>query len=96
MATLDAKKTLKNLKSKGFQPANSKSVDHHWIEFWYKGKLTRAKTKISHGEKELDAFLISAMSKQTYLSKNEFIDLANYPMTQAAYEDILKSKGYLD
>jgi hypothetical protein len=36
------------------------------------------------------------MSKQTYLSKNEFIDLANCPMTQAAYEDILKSKGYLD
>ena len=96
MPTLDAKKTLKNLKSKGFVPAKSKSVDHHWIEFWYNGKLTRARTKISHGEKELNSFLISSMSKQTCLNKNEFMDLANCPMSQNKYEEILRSKGYID
>ncbi len=96
MPVLDAKKTLKNLMSKGFVPAKSKSVDHHWIEFWYKGKLTRVKTKISHGEKELNAFLIMAMSKQTYLSKNEFMDLANCPMSQGSYEGILRSKGFIE
>jgi predicted RNA binding protein YcfA (HicA-like mRNA interferase family) len=96
MPALDAKKTLKNLKSKGFVHAKSKSVDHNWIEFWHNGKLTRARTKISHGEKELDSFLISCMSKQTCLSKNEFMDLANCPMSQDTYENILRAKGYID
>ena len=96
MATLDAKRTLKNLKSKGFESAKSKSVDHNWIEFWYNGKLTRVKTKISHGEKELNDYLISCMSKQTYLSKNEFFDLANCPMSKEKYLTILKGKGFID
>jgi predicted RNA binding protein YcfA (HicA-like mRNA interferase family) len=87
MATLDAKQTLKNLKSKGFAVAKSKSVDH---------KLTRARTKISHGEKELNDYLISCMSKQTLLSKNEFIDLAKCPMSQTEYEKILRNKGFIE
>ena len=96
MATLDAKQTLKNLKSKGFAVAKSKSVDHNLIEFWYNGKLTRARTKISHGEKELNDYLISCMSKQTLLSKNEFIDLAKCPMSQTEYEKILRNKGFIE
>ncbi len=96
MSPIDAKKTLKNLKSKGFASAKSKSVDHNWIEFWYNGKLTRVKTKLSHGEKELNDYLIKCMSDQTYLSKNEFRDLALCPMSQEKYETILKSKGIIE
>jgi len=95
MAPIDSKKTLKNLKKKGFFQAKSKSVDHNWIEFWYDGKLTRVKTKISHGEKALKEYLISCMYNQRYLSKNKFRDLALCPMSQDKYESILRNKGYI-
>lgn len=96
MSPIDAKKTLKNLQKKGFVPAKSKSVDHHWIEFWHNGQLTRVKTKISHGEKELNDYLIGCMSNQTYLTKSEFRDLALCPMSQDVYVSILRNKGFVD
>ncbi|HLP51135.1 MAG TPA: hypothetical protein VK154_09655 [Chitinophagales bacterium] len=96
MSPLDAKKTLKNLKSKGFVLAKHKSDDHIWIEFWHKGKLTRVKTKISHSSKELNDYLIKCMSNQTYLSKSEFVDLATCPLSHEAYIAILKTKKIIE
>ena len=39
MAVLDAKKTYKNLKSKGFEDADNKSDDHKYLNFFYNEKL---------------------------------------------------------
>jgi hypothetical protein len=95
MATLDTKKAYKNFCKKGFQEAKSKSPDHKWIEFWFDGKLTRIRTKFSHGKKEVDNSLIGLMSKQIKLSKLEFMEFADCKLSEASYIKILKGKELL-
>jgi predicted RNA binding protein YcfA (HicA-like mRNA interferase family) len=95
MAVLPAKKSYQHLKSKGFQEASNKSVDHKWLEFWYDGKLTRIKTKMSHGAKEIDDGLISLMARQTYLSSNQFIKMAECTISEKEYIELLKQKNII-
>jgi hypothetical protein len=89
MPVLDAKRTLQNLLSKGFV---TKKGDHKFLEFYYNGKFI-LHTKISHGEKELEDFHIGMMKRQCRLEKKEFLDLANCPLSEDAYIDILKKNG---
>jgi predicted RNA binding protein YcfA (HicA-like mRNA interferase family) len=95
MAVLDAKKTYKNLLKKGFADAKNKSIDHKYLELFDNGRLI-LHTKISHGETDLGHYLIKQMSLQCKLEKNEFMDLANCPMSKNVYFDILKAKGYIE
>lgn len=95
MAAIDAKKTYQNLLSKGFQAATNKSVDHKWLEYWYQGKLTRIRTKMSHGAKEIDDGLISLMARQTYLTSKQFRDFAECNITGPQYIDILKVRNII-
>ena len=95
MAVLDAKKTHKNLLKKGFNIAENKSQDHLWLELFHKGKLV-LHTKISHGASDLGDYLIKQMSHQCKLSKQEFMDLANCPMSKEHYFRLLKDNGYLN
>jgi len=92
MASIDAKKTYSNLLSKGFQEATNKSDDHKWLEFWYNGKLTRIKTKISHSAKDIDDSLISLMARQTYLSSKQFKGMAECTISEVEYIKILKER----
>lgn len=91
MAVLDAKKTYKNLKSKGFIDSPTRSDDHKYLELYHNNRLILY-TKISHGEKDLGDFLIKQMSHQCKLSKSEFMDLANCPLSEEAYFQILGDK----
>lgn len=86
---LDAKKTLKNLRKKGFMVVDG---DHKFLEFYHNNKLI-LHTKISHEEKDLNDFLISQMSKQCKISKPDFINLANCPLSQKAYVELLRSQS---
>jgi hypothetical protein len=94
MAVLDAKKTYKNLKSKGFEDAPNRSDDHKYLEF-YQNDVLILYTKISHGEKDLGDFLIKQMSFQCKLSKTEFMDLVNCPLSQKEFTNILQEKGLI-
>ena len=95
MAAIDAKKAYQNLRSKGFHEASNKSVDHKWLEFWYEGKLTKIKTKISHANKEIDDGLISLMAKQTYLTSKQFKGMAECTVSESEYVEILKMQKIL-
>ena len=95
MAVLDAKKTYKNLKSKGFEDAENKSDDHKYLNFFYNEKLI-LHTKISHGAKDLNDFLIKQMSSQCKLSKEQFKDLANCPLSESEYLQILKENEIIE
>lgn len=95
MAVLSAKKTYKNLLKKGFNDAQNKSADHKWLELFHNGKLV-LHTKISHGEDDLGSYLIKQMSFQCKLSKDEFLDLANCPMSKQQYFDTLLENGFID
>jgi predicted RNA binding protein YcfA (HicA-like mRNA interferase family) len=95
MAVLDAKKTYKNLKTKGFEDAPNKSDDHKYLNFIYNDKLI-LHTKISHSAKDLDNFLIKQMSSQCKLSKEQFKDLANCPLSEEEYIQILKDNEIIE
>ena len=92
MATLDSSKTRNSLLSKGFQECNS---DHRRLELWHNGKCV-LNTKISHGSShDLNEHLIHQMSKQCLLTKQEFLDLANCPLQEKEYLQILNKKQAL-
>jgi DNA-binding transcriptional regulator YiaG len=92
---LDKNKALKNLKKKGFSPANNKSVDHHYLEFYHNDVMILY-TKISHGsKKDIDSYLIKQMSEQCKLSKTEFAELVNCTLSEKGYIDILIEKGII-
>lgn len=95
MSVLDAKKAYQHLKSKGFQEATNKSIDHKWLEFWYEGKLTRIKTKMSHGFKEIDDSLISLMARQTYLTSKQFRSMAECTISEIQYIELLKQQNII-
>jgi hypothetical protein len=93
---LDKNKTYKNLKKKGFADSVNHSGDHKYLEYFVDGKLILY-TKISHGSsKDLDDYLIRQMSNQCKLTKQQFSDLANCPLSSEEYIKILKEKGELE
>ncbi len=94
MSVLDAKKTYKNLKKKGFVDSVNHSKDHKRLELFYNDKLV-CHTKISHGNKDIGKYLIKQMSFQCKLDKNKFVDLANCPLSKEEYIAILEEKGLL-
>ena len=92
---LDKKKTLKNMLSKGFEKYESASDDHIWLEFWHDGKITKHRTKISHGsDKDLEDFHIGAMAKQTQMDKKFFMEFAKCNKSKLEYVEHLTSKGF--
>lgn len=96
MAELDPKKVHRNLKSKGFRKARNKATDHHWLEFYHEGRFVTY-TRVSHGSKKgIHKHLISQMACQCKLTRKQFLDLANCPMSKEKYIEILRENGYLD
>ena len=91
MATLDPKKTRRNLTNKGFQESNS---DHKILEYFFNGRLI-LHTKISHNSDDIRDPLIHKMSVQCKLNKGQFKDLAICDMDRDEYFEILRNKGLL-
>lgn len=89
MAVLSSEEVEKSLRKKGFVQSND---DHKY--FWLIHENRRVlHTKISHGGKhDINDFLIKKMSDQCHLSKAEFKDLINCPLTKEKYFKILEKK----
>ena len=81
------------LKSKGFHQAESHH--HFFIYFTKKGKKTLAKTKTSHGMKDISDDLLSQMAKQCKLTKSQFLELVDCPMNRDEFEEALSKTGQL-
>lgn len=93
MATLKSDKIIKSLKSKGF---TQESGDHVYLEFHFEGKFI-LQTKVSHGAThDIGKNLLSVMSKQCQLTKNQFLDLVNCPLSAQEYVGVLRENGVLD
>ncbi|MGE4308916.1 hypothetical protein [Bacteroides sp.] len=92
---LSKKKAYKNLKKKGFVDSPNKSVDHKYLDYLVDGKLILY-TKVSHGsEEDLREPLIKQMSTQCKLTKQQFCDLVNCPLSAEKYKQILEEQGEL-
>lgn len=93
---LNSKKAYKNLKKKGFKDSKDYSNDHKYLEFHYNGKMILY-TKLSHGsKKDLNNYLIKQMSTQCKLSKQDFADLVNCPLSAEMYIEKLKEIGEIE
>ncbi len=93
---LNSNKAYKNLKKKGFEDSTDHSNDHKYLEFHYNGKMILY-TKLSHGsKKDLDNYLIKQMSTQCKLSKQDFADLVNCPLSTEKYVEKLKEIGEIE
>lgn len=92
MAVLDPKKTHKSLLKKGFVENNS---HHIMYEFFHEGKYI-LHTHASHNGQDIDDYLISKMKSQCKLSKQQFLDLINCPLTKEKYIEILKENKIID
>jgi hypothetical protein len=69
---------------KGFR----ETVSHHryFIYHTEAGLKSKIKTKTSHGGRELDDWLLGQMAKQCGVSKKDFLDLVDCPLSQTEYE----------
>jgi len=73
-----------SLERKGFK---TRPGDHNYFTYYsLAGKKTRVFTKTSHGNKDLNDYLLSQMGKQCALSKSDFGLLIDCPMDRETYE----------
>jgi hypothetical protein len=86
----------------------ARDVDNMWTKLGYdvvnagdvvatlriNGKFI-AKTKRSHGARKLDGEIPHLIRKQMRLTRSEFEDAYECPLTRDAYFALLKSKGHL-
>lgn len=91
MAVYKTTKLEKALCRKGFV----KNETHHKIlRFYYQGKKTPVKTRLSHGIKEYNDSLLGQLKKQLKLpDKQRLIDLIECPLDHKEYAEILKSNN---
>jgi len=83
------------LTAKGFVAG---SGDHNFFVYIStSGKKTRARTKTSHTAKMKDVpdSLLSEMAKQCKVTKSQFLNLVDCPMTRQQYEAALQERGEL-
>jgi hypothetical protein len=81
------------LQNKGFV---LNSGDHSFSTYYTQtGQKTSVWTKTSHGSshKTLGDYLLSKMAKQCCLTKGQFTQLVECPLTRDLFEDILLKSG---
>ncbi len=81
-----------SLRRKGFEQSEG---DHSYFTYYRTSdqKKTAVFTKVSHGEVEVDDFLLGKMAQQCKLSKADFLALVDCPLDRAEYETRLRSRG---
>jgi len=85
----DARDVVAGLVKKGFQ---KKENDHTFLQLYVDGLKTPIYTKVSHGEKEIGDKLLSAMARQVQLTRRQFVELIECPLTGTAYVEMLRTK----
>lgn len=93
--SLPKRKVEQSLSAKGFEVDES---DHHrFVYYTTKGKLTTIRTKTSHSKKMKDIGdpLVGAMAKQVRLTRDQFVNLINCPLSRREYERLLLTAGLL-
>jgi len=85
-----AKDLESSLKKKGFVPSDR---SHTYYVLYYGSRKTSIMTKVSHGIKEYGDDLLSQMAKQLSLTKPEFEQLVDCPLTQERLLRLLLSRG---
>jgi predicted RNA binding protein YcfA (HicA-like mRNA interferase family) len=89
----DAADIAKALLRKGFQ---EKGGDHRFYHLIVDEKKTRVFTKMSHGKKEVPDNLLSVMARQAGLTRKQFLELVDCPLSQGQYLGILRRANLIE
>lgn len=83
----------KSLKAKGFVQEDG----HHryFVYYTIDGLKSSISTRTSHGNRDLNGYLISNMARQVKLSKDQFLDLVRCPLGRDDYERLLREGDHL-
>lgn len=79
---------------KGFRLKNNRHK--HYIFYLPDGRKTRIKTYMSHNRQDIGSHLVSQMSKQLHLTKEEFKNLVDCILTMNDYLAVLQSKNLIE
>lgn len=90
---IKTRKIDRALNKKGFTKDSSK--DHHYFYLIVEGRKTSVYTRMSHGESEISKNLESLMARQLYLSKEQFKNLVDCPMTEQDFLRHLRSENII-
>ncbi len=90
MAALKTKDVQSALLKKGFElDAKNGNTDHIYFRFFYEGKKTAVRTKLSRNRKDLRDPLIKYMSEQMRLDKKDFLRFVECTLSKERYTQIL-------
>jgi hypothetical protein len=89
----NARTVLSGLQKKGFQ---SRDNDHRFLHLWVDNHKTSIYTKISHGERDIGDNLLGLMARQIRLTRRQFLDLVDCPLSEEEYVGILRNGGHID
>jgi len=90
--TYKAQELEAGLQRKGFSMA--KRGGDKFFELWVGGKKILF-TFISHGRGECGAWHVGKMAAQCKISRDEFHELIDCPMSEAEYIGVLRAKGII-
>ncbi len=96
MALRQKRKVEASLQKKGFEKADR---DHSFFVYYTKdGKKTAVFTKTSFTPKvkDISDSLLAQMAKQCKLTKDQFCQLIDCPLSRDSYETILKTKHFVE
>lgn len=92
MTSRRSRDMMRSFVSKGFLRSEN---DHHWFAYFHNGKKTSIRTKISHDSRDYGDELLSKVSRQLKLSKNQLLDLIDCPMSKDEYLKLLMDNGHI-
>lgn len=83
---------MASLLKKGFR---KKDTHHAYFHLWIGDKKTVVYTKLSHGSNEVSDQLVSEMARQVKLTRKQFCDLVDCPLSQESYIELLRNSGHV-
>jgi len=86
---LKARRVISAMERKGFKRSNSKDI--RYIYYLRNGQKGSRSTMVSHNEREIDEELLSRMSRQMGLTREQLGQFVECSLSQDAYERIAES-----
>ena len=93
MSIRKAREVKQALNCKSFREDATRDRIYYFL--YYKGRKTSIHTKISHNEKDIGSSLLSQMARQLKVSKSQFNDLLDCPLTADAYLEFLIAERHV-
>ena len=91
MAVYSSHKVESSLQKKGFK---KEPGDHNsFVLYDENGYRTNVWTKTSHNGQDINTYLQKEMARQTHLSKRDFANLIECPLSKKEYYKILREKN---